>query len=159
MKNNEFNFDDAVGSPKNPDLSKQQHDAIRAARKAIHENKPYLDKIEDLLDGFRFSIQRNASGLQTTEGKNFGQYLNDLLSEMNIKRSTFAKYIQISPRNINKYLNGERKFNIEHALMLEKIFKINAKTVLALQWNNEIAKAKKNRSLDDLSLNDLLDAQ
>ncbi len=158
MNNKEFNFDDAIGSDINPELSKKQHDAIRAARKAAYENKPNHDKIEDLLDGFRFSLKRNASDLQTTEGKNFGQYLNDLLREMNIKRSTFANYIQISPRNINKYLNGERKFNIEQALMLEKIFKISAKTVLALQWNIEIAKAKKKGSLDGLSLNDLLDA-
>ena len=158
MKNNEFNFDDAIGSDKNPELSKKQHDTIRAARKAAYENRPNHDKIEDLLDGFRFSLKRNASDLQTTEGKNFGQYLNDLLREMNIKRSTFANYIQISPRNINKYLSGERKFNIEQALMLEKIFKISAKTVLTLQWNIEIAKAKKKGNLDGLSLNDLLEA-
>jgi plasmid maintenance system antidote protein VapI len=159
MKNNETNFDDAIGSAKSPELSKKQHDAIRAARKSLYDNKPMHDKIDNLLDGFRFSVQRNAADDETEESKNFGYYLSDLLTQMNIKRSTFANYIHISPRNINKYLNGERKFNIEHALMLEKIFKINAKTVLALQWNNEIAKAKKNRSLDDLSLNDLLDAQ
>jgi addiction module HigA family antidote len=158
MKNEEMNYDDLIGSMKSREITKKQHDNIRAARKAAFEKRLDKDKIEDILVGFRFSIRRQAINELHEENETFGRYISELLEQMNIKRSAFANYISISPRNINKYLNGERKFNIEQALMLEKIFKVSAKTILQAQLNIEIANARKKTKADDLNLNDLLNA-
>jgi len=158
MKNEEMNYDDLIGSMKSREITKKQHDNIRAARKAAFEKRLDKDKIEDILVGFRFSIRRQAINELHEENETFGRYISELLEQMHIKRSTFANYISISPRNINKYLNGERKFNIEQALMLEKIFKVSAKTILQAQLNIEIANARKKTKADDLNLNDLLNA-
>lgn len=158
MKNEEMNYDDLIGSMKSREITKKQHDNIRAARKAAFEKRLDKDKIEDILVGFRFSIRRQAINELHEENETFGRYISELLEQMHIKRSAFANYISISPRNINKYLNGERKFNIEQALMLEKIFKVSAKTILQAQLNIEIANARKKTKADDLNLNDLLNA-
>lgn len=156
MKNEELNFDDILGNEKTKEFTKSQHDQIRAQRKANFEQRAKDKFKNDALEGFRFSIRRRAEDDNVDDPVSFGFYLDQLLHELNIKRSVFASYIEISPRNINKYLSGERKFNIQHALMLEKIFNINAKNILQMQLKNEIFYAKKKSNLHNLNLNDLL---
>jgi plasmid maintenance system antidote protein VapI len=158
MKKEINNFDDIIGSEKTKEFTKKEHDNFRAHRKALYARRKQKDKIDDMLEGFRFALKNYAAQEEPEEVILFGTYLDNLLSEMNIKKVDFANYIAINPRNINKYLNGERKFNTEHALKLEQLFKINAKTILEVQLMNEvlIAKQRKNNNFNDLNLNDLL---
>jgi plasmid maintenance system antidote protein VapI len=158
MKNDKHNIDDIIGSEKAKELTKKEHDKVRAYRKALYAKRKQEDKIDDLLVSFRFKLRNYVAQEEPEEIVLFGTYLDNLLLEMNIKKVDFAKYIAINPRNINKYLNGERKFNTEHALKLEQLFKISAKTILEVQLMNEVlvAKQRKNNNFNNLNLNDLL---
>ncbi len=158
MKKEKNNFDDIIGSDKSRAITKKEHDKVRAHRKALYAKRKQKDKIDDMLEGFRFALRNYAAQEEPEEVILFGTYLDNLLSEMNIKKVDFANYIAINPGNINKYMNGERKFNIEHALKLEQLFKIDAKTILEVQLRNEVVEAKqrKNNDFNNLNLNDLL---
>lgn len=151
-------FDDVIGGNTSKELTKKEHDAIRDYRRQLYEKRSSEEKINDILTGFRFSLKNYAQNESPEDVILLGQFLNLLLKQIKIKKGAFAEYIDISPRNINKYFNGERKFSIEHALILEKIFKINAETLLEVQLKNELIVAKRSHrgEYDKFNLSDLL---
>ena len=159
MKNNkEIDFDYVIGGNIAKELTKKEHDAIREYRRQLYEKRSSEEKINDILTGFRFSLKNYANNENPEDIILLGQFLNSLLKQIKIKKGVFAEYIDISPRNINKYFNGERKFSIEHALILEKLFKINAEILLEIQLKNEIIDAKRSHQgeFDKFNLSDLL---
>jgi plasmid maintenance system antidote protein VapI len=87
-----------------------------------------------------------------------GDYLEDLLNQLKIKKGVFASYIEISPRNINKYFSGERKFTIDHALKFEQLFQLPAEIFLEVQLKNELIETKRSsrKTYEKYDLNDLL---
>lgn len=151
-------FDDIIGGTISTELTKKEHDLIRAHRRQLYEKRSSEEKINDILTGFRFSLKNYADNENPENIILLGQFLNALLKQINIKKGAFAEYIDISPRNINKYFNGERKFSIEHALMLEKLFNINAEILLEVQLKNELIAAKRSHrgDYDKFNLSDLL---
>lgn len=157
-KDKKIEFDDVIGSTNSKDLTKKEHDSIREHRRKLFEKRSSEDKINDILTGFRFSLKNYVDNENPEDIILLGQFLNLLLKQIKIKKGVFAEYIDISPRNINKYFNGERKFSIEHALILEKLFKINAEILLEIQLKNELIEAKRSHQgeYDKFNLNDLL---
>ncbi len=157
-KDKKIEFDDVIGSNISKELTKEEHDLIREYRRQLYEKRSSEDRINDILTGFRFSLKNYADNENPKDVILLGQFLNLLLKQIKIKKGVFAEYIDISPRNINKYFNGERKFSIEHALMLEKLFKINAEILLEVQLKNELIEAKRSHrgEYDKFNLSDLL---
>ena len=157
-KNKKIDFDDVIGVNSSNELTKKEHDSIREYRRQLYEKRSAEDKINDILTGFRFSLKNYVDNENPENVILLGQFLNSLLKQIKIKKGAFAAYIDISPRNINKYFNGERKFSIEHALMLEKLFKINAEILLEVQLKNELLEAKRSHrgEYDKFNLSDLL---
>jgi plasmid maintenance system antidote protein VapI len=154
----ELEFDDVIGSNHSNELTKEEHDSIREHRRKLYEKKSSEERINDALTGFRFSLKNYVNDENPENIILLGQFLNLLLKQIKIKKTAFATYIDISPRNINKYFNGERKFSIEHALILEKLFKINAEILLEIQLKNELIEAKRSHQgeYDKFKLSDLL---
>lgn len=157
-KNKKIDFDDVIGGNISKELTKKEHDVIREQRRQLYEKRSSEEKINDILTGFRFSLKNYADNENPDDIILLGQFLDVLLKQIKIKKGVFAEYIDISPRNINKYFNGERKFSIEHALILEKIFKINAEILLEIQLKNELIDAKRSHrgEFDKFNLSDLL---
>jgi plasmid maintenance system antidote protein VapI len=157
-KDKKIEFDDVIGGNTGKDLTKKEHDAFRDYGRQLNDRRSAEEKIDDILTGFRFSLKNYAENENPEDVILLGQFLNLLLKQIKIKKGAFAEYIAISPRNINKYFNGERKFSIEHALILEKLFKINAETLLEVQLKNELIEAKRThpRHFDKFNLSDLL---
>jgi plasmid maintenance system antidote protein VapI len=157
-KNKKIDFDDVIGGNITKELTKKEHDVIREQRRQLYENRSSEEKINDILTGFRFSLKNYADNENPEAIILLGQFLDVLLKQIKIKKGVFAEYIDISPRNINKYFNGERKFSIEHALILEKLFKINAEILLEIQLKNELIDAKRSHQgeFDKFNLSDLL---
>ena len=85
---------------------KKDHDSIRAHRRQLYEKRSSEEKINDILTGFRFSLKNYADNKNPEDVILLGQFLNLLLKQINIKKGAFAEYIDISPRNINKYFNN-----------------------------------------------------
>ena len=67
-----------------------------------------------------------------------GQFLKSFLEKAGIKQKQFAYYIGLRPSNFSKLLSGERKVNVEIALILESILNISAQTILSIQTYNEL---------------------
>ena len=84
----------------------------------------------------------------------FGQFLRAFLEQVDIKQKQFANYIGLRPSNFSKLLSGERKVNIEIALILGSILNISAQTILAIQTHNELKALpnSKRRSFPDIIL-------
>lgn len=160
MKKDSINieFDEVIGLNSQKELTKKEHDLIRENRLKLFDNRSPEDKVNDVLTGFRFSLRNYAKNENPEDVIMLGHFLNMLLKQINIKKGVFAKYINISPRNINKYFNGERKFSIEHALKLEKLFDVHAEILLEVQLKNELIETKRSHegAYDNYNLNDLL---
>jgi antitoxin HigA-1 len=151
-------LDEMIGTQGELRLSKEEQDLIRVHRSKMLENRTESDKILDILTGFRFSLMNYINTSNPSEIISLGDFLNKLLKEINVKKGFFADYIEISPRNINKYFSGERKFTIDHALKFEKLFHVPAETFLELQVKNELIEAKRSHRGDyeKYNLNDLM---
>ncbi len=90
-----------------------------------------------------------------------GFYIKFFLQAVDIRQSGFAKYLAIKPSNFSKILNGERKLNMELALILDKLSGIDANLWLNIQSKNELAKITKimNKDLKKINLKQLLNQQ
>ncbi len=80
------------------------------------------------------------------EGKRFldiGKFIKRFIDSLDISQRKFANYLEMKPSNLGKLLNGERKLNLETALIFEKISGIEASTWLRVQTKNEIRKISK----------------
>ncbi|MGV3610330.1 MAG: helix-turn-helix transcriptional regulator [Fluviicola sp.] len=163
MKKDKVNreFDELIGDPNyKHKLTREEHDQVHAYREKLYNERSREDKIDDILTGFRFSLRDYAENGNHTEIIQLGEFLYKLLDQIKVRKGAFAEYIEISPRNINKYFNGERKFTIEHLLKLEKLFNVHAETLLEIQTKNELIQVKQSHKgeYDKYKLEDLLTA-
>lgn len=154
-------FDELIGDPNyRHHLTKAEHDQIRKYREDLYNKRSKEDKIKDILLGFRFSLIDYIENDNPEEIIQLGDFLYKLLDQIKVRKGAFAEYIEISPRNINKYFNGERKFTVEHLLKLEKLFNVHAETLLEIQVKNELLQVKQSQkgAYDKYKLEDLLTA-
>lgn len=151
-------FDEVLGSQEEIKLSDQDIALIRSYRKKFFEERTEKDRISDRLTALRFSLMKYLDSQDSDHILGLGDFLVDLLDQLKIKRGVFASYIEISPRNINKYFGGERKFTIDHALKFEQLFQVPAEIFLEVQLKNELLKAKRSsrKTYEKYDLNDLL---
>lgn len=163
MKKNkvDIEFDDIIGSPDHKvELTVAERDLLREYRANLYNKRSREDKIDDILTGFRFSLRNYAETENPEKIIQLGEFLYELLNEIKIKKGAFAEYIDISPQNINKYFNGDRKFAIEHLLKFEKLFDVHAEILLEIQLKNELIQIKQSHKgeYDKYKLEDLLTA-
>lgn len=79
-----------------------------------------------------------------------GNFIKLFLKSTKIKQNKLAEYLGLKPPNLFKILTGERRLNLELALMLENIIGVSAESLLAVQTKNELmslGKQKKNEYL------------
>lgn len=157
----DIEFDELIGDPNDKhQLTKKEHDEIRAYRLRLYNERSQEDKIKDILLGFRFSLFHYLETENPKEIIQLGEFLYKLLDQIKVRKGAFAEYIGISSQNINKYFNGDRKFAIEHLLKLEKLFDVPAETLLEIQLKNELIQMKQSHKgeYDNYKLEDLLTA-
>ena len=62
-----------------------------------------------------------------------GQYIGELIEDYNMTQKEFAEKLGLSPKTINKLVNGEESISNDLAQKLEKFTNISMKTWLNLQ--------------------------
>jgi len=72
-----------------------------------------------------------------------GWFLKEFLRELNIKNKTFAEYINFQESNLSALFTGKRKVNIDLALKLGKIFRIDPTLWIHIQSKNELTRMEK----------------
>jgi hypothetical protein len=59
MKNSKnIEFDDVIGGSTSTELTKKEHDSIRAYRRELYEKRSSEEKLNDRLAGFQFSLKK-----------------------------------------------------------------------------------------------------
>ena len=154
----DIRFDVEIGSKKPRDWTKKEFDSLDTFMRNRHEQRSDEDKLDYVLTGFKFAIRNYLGQAQPKKIVLLGDFITDVLTATDIGKGRFANYIDLTPQNFNKYLVGERKFNIEHARKLENMLKVNAETLLKVQLKNELLKAKTlhKGDYDNYDMRDLL---
>ena len=62
-----------------------------------------------------------------------GQYIGELIEDYQMTQKEFAEELGVSPKTINKLVNGEESISNDIAQKLEKLTNISMKTWLNLQ--------------------------
>lgn len=112
--------------------------------------------LENKLLSLRFQME---SYLEQKENSitEVGWFLKEFLKELNIKNKTFADYIGFQESNLSALFRGKRKINIDLALKLGKIFRVEPTLWIHIQSKNELSRlARENKkeyqkyNIDDL---------
>ena len=83
-------FDEVIVGVAPSDISKKEHDAVRAYRLKLYEERSSADKIDDILTGFKFRLDNYVANENPKDIIHLGQFLNTLLDQINIKKVRFA---------------------------------------------------------------------
>lgn len=131
--------DVSIGSNEPREWTKKEFDELDAHRRKIYEERSEDEKRELALLKFRYTLEDYLDEHTTNhEHIDLGALIKQLLATTNIRQNQFAEYVGLSPQNLNKYLSGKRRLNIDLAMKIESIFKLSAHTLLYVQSKNEI---------------------
>lgn len=99
----------------------------------------------------------NDNGSEGT--KEAGTFLKDLLEELRIKKSRFAKYIELHPTNFSSILTGRRKISVQMAIQLGEIFNIDSEIWMKIQTKNDLIQTRQmlKQEKGKYNLRDLID--
>lgn len=75
-----------------------------------------------------------------------GEVLKDEVEARGISQKTFAENVGISYKILNDIFNERRSVSIENAMIFEAALGISAQTLIGLQAEYDMAKAKQNSS-------------
>ncbi len=92
------------------------------------------------------------------EIKEVGTFLKDFVKVLEIKNKIFAEYIGYKESNLSALYNGTRKINIDLALKLGKIFKVDPSLWIHIQSKNELKRMREENEQEyhKYSIEDLL---
>ena len=110
------------------------------------------------LMGLKFQMEDYLSH-DNPEHISIGDFLKAFLSTAQIRQNRFAEYIGLQPSNFSKLLNGDRKLNVEVALILSNIFDVAPSTWIGIQTKNELSNVseEKLKSYSKYQLKELLE--
>lgn len=96
------------------------------------------------LMGLKFKMEDYLSH-DSPEYISIGDFLKAFLSAAKIRQNKFAEYIGLQPSNFSKLLSGERKLNVEIALILGNIFDVSPSTWIGIQTKNELSEVSEEK--------------
>ena len=107
--------------------------------KVAHTSKE--ERIRIALLGLKY----NMGDYLNSNGKTIrvGSFIKQFIKLIEVKQVDLANYLNMKSSNLSKILSGERRLNIELAIILEKLSNISADLWLRIQNHNELKKALK----------------
>lgn len=113
--------------------------------------------LENKLLSLRFQMESYLMG-NDNEIIEAGWFLREYVRGLDIKNKVFADYIGFKESNLSALYKGTRKINIDLALKLGKIFKLNPTLWIHIQTKNELIKVKNEneKKYQKYSINDLV---
>lgn len=125
-----------------------QEKAAKQTEKQILENK---------LLSLRFQMESYLEK-ETPETIQAGWFLKKFLNQLGIKKKSFAQYLGIQESNLSALFTGKRKINIDLAIKLGAIFRVDPILWINIQTKNELfgLKQAKMKAYQKFTLKDLL---
>ena len=154
-KKPEKNVDFDVGIGSGREWTKKEFDDLDEFRRLVYKKSSSKEKLHNISLSFRYILEDYLDEENPKEIIQLGDFFKKFLMRIKIKQNLFAKYIDLTPQNFNKYIVGDRKFNVDFALKIEKIFNVNAFLLTKVQLKNEILSVK-NLKMKKYDINDLL---
>ena len=124
------------------ETSTQEFKDFQLLIKAKGQNATLEEKIKVKMTGLKFRIE-DYLATESSEQTPVGYFIKQALTALDIKHKTFAKYIDLKAPNLSKLLKGERKINMEQALIFENLFNIKAELWIAVQTKNQLVQLEK----------------
>ena len=131
-------FDHILGAQKD-ETTDQEKKLTKNILDAYIKELPKKEIEENQRIGIKLQMQAylKESKKETIEA---GEFLNQLLSIYNIKKSKYAEFIGIENGNLHALLKGRRKFNSKIATLVGESFNINPELWLFIEAKNELKK-------------------
>ena len=122
--------------------------ASKLTKKQIQENK---------LLSLRFQMQTYLESYDKTIIE-VGWFLREFLQQLDIKKKSFAEYLGLQESNLSSLFKGKRKINIDLAIKLGTIFRVDPVLWIHIQSKNELIRLhqENKKEYQKYSLNDLL---
>jgi len=131
-------FDHILGKQKD-DTSKQDQKLTKNILDAYIKELPK----EELKENQRIGIKLRMKSYLNSDAKEpieAGEFLNNLFTVYNIKKSRFAEFIGIENGNLHALLKGRRKFNSKIATIVGETFSIDPQLWMYIEAKNELLK-------------------
>jgi addiction module HigA family antidote len=123
------------------DFGTEEYENFKLLIRGKVSETPKKQRIHISLLGLKFHMQDYLKS--NVNNKKVGSFIKQFIELVEIKQIEFANYLELRPSNLSKLLSGERRLNIELALILEKLSNIEADLWLRVQNHNELLTAQK----------------
>lgn len=105
----------------------------------VSKKQTNKQKLENQLFSLRFQMESYLRD-DTRKIKEVGSFLKEYVKTLGIKNKIFAEYIGYKESNLSALYKGTRKINIDLALKLGKIFRVDPTLWIHIQSKNELKK-------------------
>lgn len=121
------------------------------------KKQPKKNVFENKLLSLRFQMESYLNKKDSTIIE-VGWFLKEFLRELEIKNKKFAEYIGFQESNLSALFTGKRKINIDLALKLGKIFRVEPTLWIHIQSKNELTRleAENKKKYQKYNIDDLL---
>lgn len=123
------------------DLRSSEYADFKLLIKSKVQSSSKDKRIEIAILGLKFEMEDYLNS--NKKNISIGSFIKKFINAVEIKQVQFAEFIGVRPSNLSKILNGERRLNLDLALILEYVSKIKAESWLMIQNRNEIFKMRK----------------
>ncbi len=132
--------------------------SLREAVKEHAKKQTPEDQIRYKLLSLKLQMTTYVSEENPSVHISVGDFLKQHLKAIKIKNKEFAKYVEIEESNLSSMIRGRRKINIDFALKLGQLFKVNPNLWLLIQSKNEFLNIDREKKLSyrKYKLDDLL---
>ena len=132
--------------------------SLREAVKEHAKKQTPNDQIKYKLLSLKLQMKTYVSDEEPSRYVSVGDFLKQHLKAIKIKNKEFANYVEMEESNLSSIIKGRRKINIDFALKLGQLFKIDPNLWLLIQSKNELSNIDKERKLSyqKYKLDDLL---
>ncbi|MBB5620492.1 plasmid maintenance system antidote protein VapI [Pedobacter cryoconitis] len=121
-------------------LSKEEKDLIKEDAKVRHAKRSpeCLVRNEMLSVLYRVEEYLQQENLKAEEIYTIEYFVGEFCKVLGLNKSQFANYLDTDISNLNKYLKGQRAFNIELAMKFSRFFHTPVDVWLKVQLKNDL---------------------
>jgi len=133
---------------------KELQKLIEARSKELSESELIANQLLSL----RFQMESYLSVEHPKEVIQVGEFLEEFVEALKIKKKEFAKYIEYKESNLSAIFKGRRKINTDLAIKFGEIFRMNPVIWLHIQSKNELIEIidRNKKKYERYKLEDLL---
>ena len=144
-------FDHILGNQKD-DTTSQEKKLTKSILDAYIKELPKEEIAENQLIGIKLQMNSYLNS-DIEETILAGEFLNKLIAIYNIKKTRFAKYLEIENANLHALLKGRRKFNSKIATVVGETFNISPEVWMYIEAKNELKKFNTNTKRKRIKIN------